>query len=288
MVKKLLGVVLILLFNQLSAAAPSCRQLVGSIENPWVRTSAARKMVDQLNGRGDINFTISIAHPQFNLKFEHKNLAPKLTVKAEFSYENFYQEAYSHYSEVFKADFIKKLSQADASLEVLRLHTAEVNFSDRRQGDSSVATIRLYNGTLNSVVAGKSLTQSRLPFERLNSLRQVKRLKIQDQIDQMRNKGIKVFEVGKFSINSHLPAEPRARARKAVEAFWLQVVAANPDAVYVCQTGTKAHTRLYSQRYGMKIVETYNVKETADPEYIMMIPGHELMQRLSELVNKAE
>ena len=115
-------------------------------------------MVSQLNGRGAINFTISIAHPQFNLKFENAT-QPALKVKTEFSYENFYQEAYSHYAEIFKADFIKKLSQADSSLEKLRLHTAEVNFADRRQGDTSVATIRLYNGTLDSPVASTTLNQ---------------------------------------------------------------------------------------------------------------------------------
>lgn len=244
-------------------------------------------MVAQLNGRGSFNFTISIAHPQFNLRFENA-AKPALKVKTEFSYENFYQEAYSHYAEIFKADFIKKLSQADSSLEPLRLHTAEVNFLDRRQGDTSVATIRLYNGTLDSPIAGRSQAQSRLPFERLNSVRQVKRLKIQDQLDLLRKQGVKIFEVGKFSLNSSLPAEARSRARKSVEAFWLQTVAANPDAVFVCQTGTKAHVRLYSQRYGMKVVETYQVKETSDPEYIMMIEGHELLERLNDLVNKSE
>lgn len=243
-------------------------------------------MVSQLNGQGAINFTISIAYPQFNIRFENAT-KPALKVKTEFSYENFYQEAYSHYAEIFKADFIKKLSQADASLDKLRLHTAEVNFADRRQGDTSVATIRLYNGTLNSPVAGLNYAQSRLPFERLNSARQVKRLKIQDHLDSLRKKGTKIFEVGKFSINSNLPPEARARARKSIEAFWLQTVAANPDAVYVCQTGTKAHVRLYSKSYGMKVVETYNVKETSEPEYIMMIEGHELLEKLNDLVHNS-
>lgn len=284
---RVLSLVFIILFSQLSHSAPSCRQLLGSVENPWIRTKAAQTMVAQLNGRGSFNFTISIAHPQFNLRFENAS-KPALKVKTEFSYENFYQEAYSHYAEIFKADFIKKLSRADSSLEPLRLHTAEVNFLDRRQGDTSVATIRLYNGTLDSPIAGRSQAQSRLPFERLNSVRQVKRLKIQDQLDLLRKQGVKIFEVGKFSLNSSLPAEARSRARKSVEAFWLQTVAANPDAVFVCQTGTKAHVRLYSQRYGMKVVETYQVKETSDPEYIMMIEGHELLERLNDLVNKSE
>ncbi|MEK2690852.1 hypothetical protein [Bdellovibrio sp. GT3] len=108
-----------------------------------------------------------------------------------------------------------------------------------------------------------------LPFVRLNRTQNVGELAVTKKLEHFMDRGVRVVEIGNFSVASENP-RIRERTTQIIEMAWLRM--ASDYDVYICHVLSPAHERLY-RKYGFEIAEAYDVPGKKTQDAILWVRG---------------
>ncbi len=193
--------------------------------------------------------------------------------------EPFYEQVYSHYEGVIRQRLIVDLKEVDRQLENERSRLSLGTVGD-------FGSMRIFDGSkrpfglqFSPVEPGDPVEGSPLPFQRINAIRGLSLLKVELFLRRAVRAGMKVFEVGKYSLEG--PLDKKSRAQRLIEAFWLKNFAdVYPDAIFVAHVASQGHVRHFHRLYGFKATEKFTVPGNQDAEYILWTTGRELAVHL--------
>lgn len=179
--------------------------------------------------------------------------------------EKMYSSVYTHYGATFQTVLIQNVRTVDKSLEHDRVSYGEVRSRNRLLG-----TWRTFRAS------GPNIKALPLPYMRMNKLRGVAKLRVDEVLLKLMEQGIGVNEIGKFTV-FNLDAITNLRTSSLVEMNWLLNLKDND--VYVAHVTTPAHVRLY-RKYGFEVAEEFSVPGTDVKEAVLWVRGWEFKEAL--------
>ena len=151
------------------------------------------------------------------------------------------------------------------------------------EGGEMIGTFRIFNG-----VPAHSNSSPQLPFEHSLHVDGVQSVTV-NRLEKLRsqNSHALLFEIGKLSLQGSEGLSNRARTM--LELFLLKkYVDSLPDeALFFVHTLTPGHVRLYERRYGFRVIETLQIPNQKEKEFIMEATGKELRESLRKIYDFA-
>lgn len=220
---------------------------------------------------------------------EHPLIAiSRMSGRTSIRSDEFYENVYGNYEGTIRDDLIEKLHSVDEELEPERVSAAQVYRLESKNEANSAndSTIRIYDSSEKPFAlhfepgsAMRTVGGTLLPFQRINAKRGLPRLTVDEFLDDAKKRGVKVFEIGKFSING--PPSLRQRIRILIELIFLEHFATlYPDAIFVTHTASNAHARLYEAGYDMRVAERFDAPGSPEGEAILWVEGHVMAAKL--------
>lgn len=145
-------------------------------------------------------------------------------------------------------------------------------------GGKIIGTMRFFNGT-----KAHSPSPAMLPLEYAFKMRGIP-LQTSEKLQVLReqNPNALIYEIGKFSLEA--PVEYRDRARSLLELFWLKhYVDTMPEATFYAHVATRAHLRLYQNRYGFRVAEEISIPGHKEKEYIIKATAEDFRKAFEKL-----
>jgi hypothetical protein len=179
---------------------------------------------------------------------------------------------------------VKAVMAVEAELPLNRQAIYKVKVAgDPDLSDFVMGFMRLFDGSLYQRGL-RSLTSPWMPLERI-----LKRQgKSTSAVEQKRQEGADVLEIGKYLLSEDLEAAELSAVRRSV-LLWLvdQIESRGAENLkktfYFVHTASAAHTVAYRRGFGFKIADRALSRGLEENENILMIEGDVLLAKLREL-----
>jgi len=238
----------------------------------------------------DFNFSVEISHKRMRI-FRNNDDAnseiPLMYINTLFARQDTSnKEMLKGFLKSYNDRVSPQVIEAILSLESLIESSAKsrqsfgyVGTKPTSEGGEMIGTFRIFNG-----IPAHSNSSPQLPFEHSLHVDGVQSVTA-NRLEKLRsqNPHALLFEIGKLSLLGSKSLTNRARTM--LELFLLKkYVDSLPDeALFFVHTLTAGHVRLYERRYGFRVIETLQIPNQKEIEYIMEATGKELRESLGKI-----